>query len=140
MGLVNIWRKWIKEFSGYDEAQIKRALGVETLVGADLREVKLRWADLREADLRGADLGGAKLRGADLGGADLRGADLRGAELDKGELRGAKLEGARNVTVCQLSEAIVDDTTKLPEGITMGQIAQARSEVAKVAPAPNGPS
>jgi len=60
--------------------------------------VHLSKADLRDADLRDADL-----RDANLSEADLRDADLRDADLRDGNLREANLNGAKGLTVEQLS-------------------------------------
>ena len=74
---------------------LRYAVGTQAfLVGADLIETDLTGADLRNADLRGARLNLAKLSGASLLWADLRGADLRGADLDGADLFRADLDGA----------------------------------------------
>ncbi len=77
--------------------------------GAFVRRIDLSGASLRGADLSGADATNAKFRSADFAGAVLRGTVLRGADLT----------GAKNLTVEQLAEAIVDDTTILPEYIDL---------------------
>lgn len=87
--------------------------------GASLRQSSLRYANaagafLINADLRGADLVGANLRHADLRGAKLTGADLRGANL-----HGADLRHASGLTQAQISTALYNDTTRLPEAIDM---------------------
>ena len=46
--------------------------------------------------------------------AVFRGADFDGALLDGAILRGADLTGAKNLTLQQLSSAIIDDKTALP--------------------------
>jgi len=46
--------------------------------------------------------------------AIFRGADFEGALLDGAILRGADLTGARNLTLEQLSSAVIDDQTTLP--------------------------
>jgi uncharacterized protein YjbI with pentapeptide repeats len=46
--------------------------------------------------------------------AVFRGADFQGALLDGAILRGADLTGAKNLTLEQLSSAIIDDQTALP--------------------------
>jgi uncharacterized protein YjbI with pentapeptide repeats len=46
--------------------------------------------------------------------AVFRGADFEGALLDGAILRGADLTGAKNLTLEQLSSAIIDDQTALP--------------------------
>jgi Pentapeptide repeats (8 copies) len=81
--------------------------------GADLIGANLRAADLVGASLRGAQLVGADLRGADLTLTDLTGADLRGARLG-----GALLAGSLFLTQPQISSAVGDATTTLPESLT----------------------
>jgi uncharacterized protein YjbI with pentapeptide repeats len=49
--------------------------------------------------------------------AIFRGADFEGAILDGAILRGADLTGARNLTLEQLSHAIIDSQTALPSYI-----------------------
>jgi uncharacterized protein YjbI with pentapeptide repeats len=75
--------------------------------------------DLHGAFVRRTDLSGASLRGANMAKADatnavFRGADFEGALLDGAILRGADLTGAKNLTLQQLSSAIIDDQTTLP--------------------------
>lgn len=67
-----------------------------------LREAVLIFADLSEANATRVDFRGADMTGAKLKGTILRGADLR-------EVIG--------LTVEQLKEAIIDDTTLLPDYI-----------------------
>jgi len=80
------------------------------LRGADLESGSFRNVDFEEADLRGADL-----EDADFRGADFEDAKVKGAELDHTDLRGADLSLAVGLTLSQLNEACVDETTKLPE-------------------------
>ncbi len=82
-------------------------------------------ADHRGADLAGRDLQGVALRGASLRGACLMGADLRGATLSRADLTGADLRDARlhgtdlstALFLCpfQLSAAVGDVYTRLPD-------------------------
>jgi uncharacterized protein YjbI with pentapeptide repeats len=113
--------------------------GVE-LWGADLWRVNLREAQLWRAKLAGAFLGRANLSEASLWEADLHGAYLwkanfEGANLTEANLEQANLEGANlkdanllhtnlinadlrkvvGLTQSQLSKAICDETTKLPD-------------------------
>ena len=113
--------------------------GIE-LWGADLWKVNLREAQLWQAKLAGASLGRANLReaslwqanleGAYLWKANLEGANLTEANLEQANLEGSNLKGAnlqqtnlinadlRNVvglTRQQLSQAICDETTQLPD-------------------------
>jgi uncharacterized protein YjbI with pentapeptide repeats len=88
------------------------------LKGVDLRRIYLRHgvlnnSDLRNADLRDAYLGNAYLRDADLRGANFSGTGLRHADLGRADLRDAK-----NLTIEQLSQAKLCETT-LPEGVNL---------------------
>ena len=76
----------------------------------------LRRAFIRRTTLDGADLRGANLREADLTNASARFTDFTGAILDRTILRGADLTGAI-LTPNQLRTAIVDETTRLPDGL-----------------------
>lgn len=98
------------------EANLSRAyLSGADLSGADLIVAKLIGADLRGAKLIGADLRGANLRGTDLSGTDLSGTDLSGANLSGVDLSGAILLNSQNLLYEQISKAIIDEETKLPE-------------------------
>jgi uncharacterized protein YjbI with pentapeptide repeats len=74
-------------------------------------------AFVRRTDLSGASLRGANMTGADATNAVFRGADFEGARLERTILRGADLTGAKNLTVEQLSSAIIDELTVLPDYI-----------------------
>lgn len=78
--------------------------------------------DLRGAFLRRTSLSGAVLKNADFAGADFKnarfvGSDFEGANLTGTNLVGADLSDARNLTTEQLSRAIIDETTVLPNYI-----------------------
>jgi len=75
------------------------------LHGAFLRRVDVSHGDLENANLADADLSDAKLRGVNFNNANLKGTILRGADLRE----------ARNLTWEQLSEAVIDDSTRLPD-------------------------
>ena len=75
------------------------------LHGAFLRRVDVSHGDLEDANLADADLSEAKLRGVNFNNANLKGTILRGADLRE----------ARNLTREQLSEAVIDDGTRLPD-------------------------
>lgn len=119
------------------------------LEGADLQGANLSYtnmpdAHLKDADLRGANMQGTFLHDADLSGAKLQGANLQGAILQRTNLQGAIFQGTdlrgadlrggpgrsgyvdTKVTAEQLATAIIDETTKLPHGITLESIALAR--------------
>jgi uncharacterized protein YjbI with pentapeptide repeats len=96
------------------------------LVGADLARADLTMADLNEAVLVRSDLSGAVLDGADLSRADLGWAHLAGANLTDAALAGADLSCAdlsaadlsgTDLTQDQLDTAVVDETTRLPDGL-----------------------
>jgi Pentapeptide repeats (8 copies) len=113
--------------------------GIE-LWGADLWKVNLREAQLWQAKLAGVSLGRANLsdaslwqanlEGANLWKANLEGANLTEANLEQANLEGSNLKGANlqqtnlinadlrkvvGLTRQQLSQAICDETTQLPD-------------------------
>ena len=91
--------------------------------GKDFR-IDLHGAFLRRTDLSSASLKRANLTGADFTNAIFRGADFEGAILDGTILKGADLTGAKNLTLPQLRRALLDSTTKLPEGFSISEILQ----------------
>jgi pentapeptide repeat protein len=85
------------------------------LKSANLTRARVERAELREANLEGADFYHAHLEGADLSGASLSEADLNRAHLKGADLSGIDLTSIRiGLTGEQISEAIVDEETKLP--------------------------
>jgi uncharacterized protein YjbI with pentapeptide repeats len=104
-------------------------LSRSSLYKANLKGANMSCADLFSADLFAADLDNAILSDANLSSADLRRtnfsrADLRNTDFNEAELsskvpanlRGANLRDAKNITHEQLSQAILDKTTILPDG------------------------
>ena len=104
------------------------------LAGARLRQANLSLATLDKTDLSGGDLSntsafGGRFGDADLSNADLTrtsfvgawlgGADLGGADLTDADLSGAYLFTARGLTQAQLDAACGDETTALPDGLTL---------------------
>lgn len=81
------------------------------------RTLDIHGAFVRRTDLSGASLRGANMTGADASNAMFRDVDFEGALLSGTILRGADLAGAKNLTVEQLSAAIIDDRTILPDYI-----------------------
>lgn len=68
----------------------------------------------------------ANLSGTDATRATFRGADFLNANLDGTILSGADLTGARNLTEEQLSRAVIDEATRLPDYIDRDRIAALR--------------
>jgi hypothetical protein len=107
------------------EAHLKRAYLEAHLEGADLSSARLEEAYLDGARLEGAILIGANLKGAILNKANLEGAvlwcaHLKGAYLSEAHLEGADfggapLLGATGLTREQLTKAILDEKTILPD-------------------------
>jgi uncharacterized protein YjbI with pentapeptide repeats len=95
--------------------------------GKDFR-LDLHGAFLRRTDLSSASLKGANLTDADFTNAIFRGADFEGARLDGTILRGADLTGAKNLTLTQLRRAVVDATTKLPDGFSISEILEGQGQ------------
>jgi uncharacterized protein YjbI with pentapeptide repeats len=60
----------------------------------------------------------SSLRRANLARADLRAARLRKVDFTGAILHGADLTGATGITNGQLAEAICDESTRLPPGIS----------------------
>ena len=73
------------------------------LEGAHLKGANLQGVLIEISHLDGADLSEAHLEGASLGSVSLKGADLGGTYLDQVFLGGSNLQGAKNLTVKQLS-------------------------------------
>ena len=89
------------------------------------RPLDIHGAFVRRTDLSGASLRGANLAGADATNAIFRDADFEDALLAGTILRGADLAGARNLTIEQLSAAIIDDQTILPGYIDRAKLRNA---------------
>lgn len=89
---------------------------------AQTRPLDLHGAFVRRTDLSGASLRGANMTGVDATNAVFRGADFDGALLDGAILKGADLTGAKNLTLEQLSRAVIDSRTALPSYIDRDKI------------------
>jgi uncharacterized protein YjbI with pentapeptide repeats len=70
----------------------------------------------RDAELRDVDFREARMRGGEFGRAVLSGARFGGAQFQIVDFRGANLRGARELTAEQLSQALTDPSTTLPNG------------------------
>ncbi len=81
------------------------------------RPIDLSGAFIRRTDLSNADLEGADFSRADCANAIFRGANFKDTVLEGTILRGADLTGARNLTREQIALAIIDEHTKLPDGL-----------------------
>jgi uncharacterized protein YjbI with pentapeptide repeats len=92
------------------------------------RPFDIHGAFVRRNDLSGVPLRGANLAGADATNANFRNVDFEGALLTGTILRGADLTGAKNLTVEQLSGAIIDDRTILPGYIDRARLRGAHSD------------
>jgi uncharacterized protein YjbI with pentapeptide repeats len=84
--------------------------------------LNLSGAKIRRADLSRTNLTRANLRGADCSFATFRGSDFKDAILDGTILIGADLSDTHNLTWAQLSKAIIDDTTILPDNLMEGRV------------------
>jgi uncharacterized protein YjbI with pentapeptide repeats len=90
------------------------------LQGANLQRAKLQrvflpGTNLSNADLQGVNFQGVTLHGVDVYRANLQGADLRGCDLAAAK---SLLSGIKNLAQWQVNEAIGDEYTKLPRGLT----------------------
>lgn len=88
------------ERAGLNDAYLEKA----SFNGAHLEKAEFWGANLKGAEFWGANLKGTLLREANLEGANLMEANLEGAILMYATLKGANLEGARNLTIDQLSK------------------------------------
>ncbi len=100
-----------------------------SLQGANLLHANLQGADLTSANMQGANLSGAVLQKTKLLATNLTGANLSKADLLNADLRGADLREAKNITIKQLVQTVVDIRTRLPEHITFKQIEQHKAGV-----------
>ncbi len=102
------------------EAQLWQAKLAGAFLGrANLSEASLWKANLEGAYLWKANLEGANLSEANLGAANLEGSNLQGANLQQTNLINADLRLAIGLTHQQLSKAICDETTQLPDYIEL---------------------
>jgi hypothetical protein len=108
------------------------------LQGVSFKEAKLHGAALMQAELEEAFLLGADLTRANLQAANLGRASLFRATLTDANLRGASLRGA-GITQPQLDEAIGDEHTILPEGLTRPARWLNPDEPAPATPPPSPP-
>jgi uncharacterized protein YjbI with pentapeptide repeats len=146
-----------------DMAQLRQAhlqgadLRSALLAGACLEDAYLAKAQLQNAHLAGSWIGGRvhmksigyhskeKERDEVLDGAQLQGANLAGAQLQGAHLatcsRTGKLAPVRGLTVAQLAETDLDDTTELPDDLRTAlddhHKQQQRADGATQAPPPN---
>ncbi len=98
------------------EAQLWQAkLGGAFLGRANLSEASLWQADLAGAYLWKANLEGANLTEANLTEANLEGSNLKSANLHQTNLINADLRKVVGLTRTQISKAICDETTQLPD-------------------------
>jgi uncharacterized protein YjbI with pentapeptide repeats len=86
------------------------------------RTLDIHGAFVRRTNLSGASLRGANMADADATNANFRDVDFEGAILRGTILRGADLSGARNLTLEQLSEAVIDERTILPKYIDRARL------------------
>ncbi|MBO3461068.1 pentapeptide repeat-containing protein [Aetokthonos hydrillicola Thurmond2011] len=97
------------------------------LNAAKLQHTEILFANLSEASMREADLGGANLIGTSLQraildeanfcGANLTAANLHEANLCDVKLDGAILTGVKNLEPHQITMALGDRTTRLPDNV-----------------------
>src|SRR5439155_13323931 len=97
----------------------------KTQVGSARRSLDIHGAFVRRTDLSGASLRGANMAGTDATNAIFRDVDFAGAILNGTILRGADLTGAKNLSIEQLSKAIIDERTILPSYIDRAKLLDA---------------
>ena len=117
--------KYRYDFARYNAMQVKEALGVHTLRSVNLRSANLANAFLEGEDMWGADMSKSNLRGANLSWALLDGANFEGADIRDTNFCKANLRSAINITARMLSQAVIDQETVLPHGMSMDDIQNA---------------
>lgn len=95
----------------------------ESLRGVNFDGAAMSGANFNMSDLTGADFSYGKVDGANFDAADLGGArfdytDVSGASFVGADLRGADLSKAIGLTATQLSYALYDTATKLPDELS----------------------
>jgi uncharacterized protein YjbI with pentapeptide repeats len=90
-------------------------VNVQSAAKYDKHALDLSGAFIRRTNLDGANLTNADLSEADCTNASFRGVNFTGALLNRTVLKGADLTDAIGLTREQLSKAIVDKTTILPD-------------------------
>ena len=94
------------------------------LEGTNLSNASMFNTDLKSAKLANADLSDANLIYADLEKTDFHGANLSRTNFYKSHfkntiLQGANLSGAKNITCAQITLAMIDQNTNLPDYISI---------------------
>ena len=113
---VTEWNQW-REDHPHEEVW---------LVGADLRDAKLRGANLQDAELWFANLQDAHLTEANLQDANLREANLQNANLWQANLQNAKLRGAN------LQDTYLGETNLQDANLTGANLQDAKVEEANL--------
>jgi uncharacterized protein YjbI with pentapeptide repeats len=119
---ADLWKVNLREAQLWQAKLVGASLGRANLSDASLWQADLEGAYLWQADLEGAylwkaNLEGANLTEANLEQANLEGSNLQGANLQQTNLINADLRQAVGLTRQQLSTAICDETTQLPDYI-----------------------
>ena len=110
---------------------IEKDIAEDLRKGWATREVKdsdVSYADFWTRDIvaaENADLSEMNLESVNFRNKTLRGSDLSDANLYQADLRGADLSETKGVTPLQLSWAIIDENTKLPNNISRQNIRDA---------------
>ncbi len=107
---ANLWKVNLRQAQLWQAKLAGASLGRANLSDASLWQADLEGAYLWKANLEGANLSEANLAQANLEGSNLKGANLEGANLINADLRKAV-----GLTRQQLSQAICDETTQLPD-------------------------
>ena len=98
-----------------------RGMNLENIYlrSAKLRESNLSHVNFQNATLSRTNFYNANLSKANLRGASLSGAILTGADLSEADLRGADFKHASGVTCDQIKSAVIDESTRLPDYISL---------------------
>ena len=111
--------------ANFQDAHMGKVILTDTqLTNADFTNAKLQKANFENANLfeakfRSARLFKANFRGTNLSDARFNNAKLRKTNFENAVLCGTRLKGASNLEQDQLSDACGNDSTVLPEGLTI---------------------
>lgn len=118
--IITAWN-WILAY--YDE-QFLEELGLpsdhnEKAKAQDFSGYQLQGFDLSSTEFGTANLTGANLSKADLSEADFGKSDCSAVNLKKTDLSSADLSNVTGLTQEQINQAVGDEDTKLPPGLTL---------------------
>lgn len=111
-----------EDLTRFTADMIRQEFHVSNLESMSFKNMNLRGADFEGENLQHANFSGASLRSTNLKRSNLENADFQNADLRWTKLQGANLLFAKNLTARMISQATIDDKTKLPTYISRAEI------------------